>query len=241
MENSYAKHKDKREHTSNKDKSKGKLDKEALKKAKIQALVFLASLSDIDVDSNDHESSLSDDECDKKITEQLNGLCYVVDSTHGGLCTMALSDEEIGKGKSPDDECASQVSLSPDEVDKLNAALANQDKLLRLAVHERKEYMAKLEVALKEPEIAKSIVVVSDEFECDTCAIHMSNFASLQTKYATFLDEFDEIKARPTLLGACKLCSGLQSELAEKNKKIALLEMASSDSQVMVNVLFVKV
>jgi len=38
---------------------------------------------------------------------------------------MALGDEEIGKGKSPDDECASQVSLSPDEVDKLNAALVN--------------------------------------------------------------------------------------------------------------------
>ena len=107
---------------------------------------------------------------------------------------MALGDEEIGKGKSPDDECASQVSLSPDEVDKLNAALANQDKLLRLAVRERKEYMAKLEVALKEPEIDKSVVVVSVEFECDTCAIHMSNFASLQTMYATFLDEFDEIK-----------------------------------------------
>jgi len=69
----------------------------------------------------------------------------------------------------------------------------------------------------------------------------MSNFASLQTKYATLFDEFDEIKASPTLLGACKLCSSLQSELAEKNKKIALLEMASSDSQVMVNVLFVKV
>ena len=34
----------------------------------------------------------------------------------------------------------------------------------------------------------------------------------------------------PTLLGACKLCSSLQSELAEKNKKISLLEMASSDS-----------
>jgi hypothetical protein len=187
---------------------------------------------------------LSDDEFEKKITEQL-GLCYIDDSTDGGFCTMALGDEEIGKGKSPDDECASQVSLSfdelSDEVDKLNDALANQDKLLRLAVRERKEYMAKLEVALKEPEIAKSVVVVSDEFECDTCAIHMSNFASLQTKYATFLDEFDEIKVRPTLLGACKLCSGLQSELAEKNKKIALLEMASSDSQVMVNVLFVKV
>ena len=80
---------------------------------------------------------------------------------------MALSDEEIGKGKALKDKCASQVSLSfdelSDEVDKLNAALANQDKLLRLAIRERKEYMAKLEVALKKLEIDKSAPIVSNE------------------------------------------------------------------------------
>ena len=85
---------------------------------------------------------------------------------------MALGDEEIGKGKDLEDECASQVSLSidelTDEIDKLNAALANQDKLLRLAACERKEYMAKLEVELKELEIAKFVVVVSDKVECDS-------------------------------------------------------------------------
>ena len=48
----------------------------------------------------------------------------------------------------------------------------------------------------------------------------MSNFSGLQTKYATLLDE----------LGACKSCSGLQSELAEKNAKICDLEKASLDS-----------
>jgi len=107
-EYTYAKHKDKREHTSNKHKSKGKLDRETLKKAKIRARAFLASLSDIDVDSDDYESSLSDDESEKKIMEQLNGLCFVADSTHGGFCTMALGDEEIGKGKASEDVCTSQ-------------------------------------------------------------------------------------------------------------------------------------
>ena len=61
---------------------------------------------------------------------------------------MALGDEEISKGKDRDDECASQVSLSFDELSnevyKLNATLAHQAKLLRLAICERKEYMAKL-------------------------------------------------------------------------------------------------
>jgi hypothetical protein len=166
-ENTYAKHKDKCNYSSNKHKSKGKMDKETLKKAKIRACTFLASLSDIEADSKDHESCSSDDESEKKIMEQLNRLCFVAESTHGGFCTMALGDEEIGKDKAPDDECASQVSLSfnelSDEIDKLNAALANQDKLLRLAVRERKEYMAKLEVVLKELGIAKSAAAVSDE------------------------------------------------------------------------------
>jgi hypothetical protein len=44
------------------------------------------------------------------------------------------------------------------------------------------------------------------------------------------LDENDELKSRSGLLGACKSCSGLQSELAKKNAKISMLEKASLDS-----------
>jgi len=46
-----------------------KLDKETLKKAKIQARTFLAFLSIINADSDDHESSSSDDDSKKKIME----------------------------------------------------------------------------------------------------------------------------------------------------------------------------
>ena len=73
-------------------------------------------------------------------------------------------------------------------------------------------------------------MTVTEETECDTCAIHMSSLVTLQNKYGTLLDEHDELKARSVLLGACKSCSGLQSELAEKNAKISALEKASSDS-----------
>ena len=38
------------------------------------------------------------------------------------------------------------------------------------------------------------------------------------------------MKARPTLLGACKFCPSLRSEVAEKNAKIASLEKAISKS-----------
>ena len=73
-------------------------------------------------------------------------------------------------------------------------------------------------------------MVVSDEVECDECAVHMSNLTDLQYKYVALLDENDELKSRSGLLGACKFCSGLQSKLAEKVARISLLEKASSDS-----------
>ena len=57
-------------------------------------------------------------------------------------------------------------------------------------------------------------MVVSDEVDYDECAVHMSNFFELQSKYASLLDEYGELKARPILLGACRPCSSLQSELA---------------------------
>ena len=79
-------------------------------------------------------------------------------------------------------------------------------------------------MALKELEVAKECaVVVSDEVECDECAVHMSNFSELQSKYATLLDEYGELKDRSVFLGACKSCSSLQSELVEKNAKISFL------------------
>jgi len=109
--------------------------------------------------------------------------------------------------------------------------LMSQDKLLKRAARERKEFKDKLEVVEKEHEEAKKLVVhVSDEAECDECAVHMTNFSELQSKYAVLLDENDELKARSSLFGACKSCLSLQSELVEKNAKIYALEMASSDS-----------
>jgi hypothetical protein len=73
---------------------------------------------------------------------------------------------------------------------------------------------------------------MSDKTACDACAIHMTNLSNLQTKYASLLDENDELKSRPVLLGACKSWLGLQSELVEKNVKILTLKKANSDSTV---------
>jgi hypothetical protein len=61
--------------------------------------------------------------------------------------------------------------------------------------------------------------VVSEETECDECAFHMSNITTLQTKYAILLDVCNKLISRSSLLGACKICSDLQTKLAEKNTR----------------------
>jgi hypothetical protein len=109
----------------------------------------------------------------------------------------------------------------------LNVVLANQDKLLRLAAHEKKDFKFKYESTLRELESTRASVVVSDETECDGCAFHMLNIATLETKHATLLDERDELISRSSLLGACTACPSLQTELAERNARIASLEKAT--------------
>jgi hypothetical protein len=79
------------------------------------------------------------------------------------------------------------------EVEELTTALASQDKLLRLAARERKDFKSKYESMLREHDSSRASVVVSDETECDGCALHMLNIATLPTKYATLLDERDEL------------------------------------------------
>jgi hypothetical protein len=98
---------------------------------------------------------------------------------------------------------------------------------LRLATHERKDYKSNYESTLWELESARASIVVSDKTECDECALHISNFNKLQTKYATLLGECDELRSRSSLFGACQTCFGLQTKLAKKNARIALLEKAS--------------
>jgi hypothetical protein len=113
-----------------------------------------------------------------------------------GEDTVSSGDRDIG------DDSTSQVLPFADdltvEVDELTAALASQDKLRRLAARERKEYKNKYESTLRELESSRASIEVSDETECDECALHMLNIATLQTKYTTLLDEHNELRSRPS-------------------------------------------
>jgi hypothetical protein len=212
----FSKRKDKREYTS-KHKSKGEFNKEALKKkyfkkAKAQERAFLASLSVLDNNTDDDRSSSSpssDDESEKRREDKLTGFCFVAKSIHRGYCTMAVNEGvKPNKDVLPDDDDATEVKPSVDaliaKLDVMIDTLMSQDKLLKRAARERKEFKDKLEIVEKELEEAKKLVVrVFDEVECDECAIHMTNFFELQSKYAALLNENDELKARSSLLGAC--------------------------------------
>ena len=77
--------------------------------------------------------------------------------------------------------------------------------------------------AKHELELAKDAPIVSDVLECDECSIFKSDLASLQSKFAAVVCELEELRSRPVLLGACKLCPTLRSELDEKNALIKSL------------------
>jgi hypothetical protein len=142
-------------------------------------------------------------------------------------------NKDVLPGNDDSTEVKPTVDALIAELDIMTDTLMSQDKLLKHAARERKEFKDKLEVVEKELEEAKKLVVhVSDEVECDEYVVHMTSFSELQSKYAVLLDENDELKARSSLLGACKSCLGLQSELKEKNAKILALEKVSLDSTV---------
>ena len=195
-----------------------------LKKAKAQEHAFLASLSDLDNDTDDDRSSSSssNNESERKRENKLTRLCFITGSTHGGVCTMAVDDEvKANKDVVPVDDDTTEVTPSVDalvaKLETMNDNLFSQDKLLKHASRERKEFKDKLEITLKELEEAKKLaIVVLDEVECDERAVHMTNLIDLQSTYVALLDENDELKSSSGLLGACKSCLGLQSELAEK-------------------------
>jgi hypothetical protein len=148
-----------------------------------------------------------------RVKDKLNMLFFITDTT-GGICTMALGDEAVGSdGQDIGDDSVFGISLSTNdltaEIEELNAALANQDKLLRLAACEKKYFKYKYESTLRELESARALVMVSDETKCYECALHMSNITTLQTRYTTMLDERDELRSKSSLLCACIACSGL--------------------------------
>ncbi|KAK8448405.1 hypothetical protein SEVIR_7G001557v4 [Setaria viridis] len=210
--------------------------KEHHKKAKARA--FIASLSDVNSDIDDHtDSSSSEEDNDRKAKKKdgknFNGFCFYSGKYRDGYCVMALNSKK--DDKESDSDTKTEVKPTPEqlalEVEELNDCLINQDKLLKKAARERVELKPKLESALIDIDMLKSAPTVSDVVECDECAVHMASIASLQSKHALLVDELDltraaldEIKTRLILLGACKSCPALQTKFDDACARIKVLE-----------------
>jgi DNA repair exonuclease SbcCD ATPase subunit len=123
--------------------------------------------------------------------------------------------------------------------------LDNRDEMLREAKKVRKELRASLEDARTrvaeleaqnldvklEIDSLKASPVVSDEVECADCPIFLADLALFKEKHASKCEELDvlrvevaELKARPSLLGACTSCPVLHEKTDEMHAYTISLE-----------------
>ena len=124
--------------------------------------------------------------------------------------------------KSGEDECAGCISHMNDLVAlraKHDENVANLD-VAKISLADVSHELARAKYEL---ELTKDAPIVSDVLECDECSIFKSDLASLQSKFSNIVCELEELRSRPVLLGVCKLCPMLRSELDEKNTLIKSL------------------
>jgi hypothetical protein len=220
-----------------KNKSERRPRKTCGQKKKERAMV--AGASDIYSSSFYSSSSSSDEEENwhkgKRSGKNINGLCFAAQ----GFCGMAHSS---ASKKSNKDESGSdskeEVNNSPSffiaKNARLNDLLDNRDDVLRKTNKEKREYRSLLGEA-KEKVIElesllddvraqidslKSAPVVTNEPECTDCSTFPGELTVLKEKYASKVEELDvlrveldEMKSRPSFLGACTSCPVLHEKL----------------------------
>jgi hypothetical protein len=213
-----------------KDKDKRRSSKGGYEKDKERAMV--AGASDVDTSSSDtHSSSSSEDEDagrhkgKKNASRNLSGLSHVA---LGGFCGIAQSSSSKKDEKEDtDSDSKDEVNRDPEsllvEITRLNGLIDNRDTVLRGAKKMRRDLRAQLENAcdkvgelesklleLKlENDSLKLTPTISNDVECSESNAWLNEIKLLNEKNASTLakldalkSEYDELKARPTLLGA---------------------------------------
>jgi phage shock protein A len=131
------------------------------------------------------------------------------------------------------------------EITRWNGLIDNRDSVLRDAKKVRKDLRAQLENASeKVGELESKVLVlklendslklapaISDDVECSECNAWLNEIKLLNEKNASMVakldalrTEYDELKARPTLLGACKSCPTMHAKLVDAHSTISSLE-----------------
>jgi hypothetical protein len=199
----------------------------------------VAGASNIDSSSCYSSSSSSDGEENrhkgKRLGKNINRLCFAAQ----GFCGMAHSS--ASKKSNKDDsgsDFEEEVNNSPSfliaENARLNDLLDNRDDVLRKTNKEKREYMSflgeakekvielesLLDDARAQIDSLKSAPVVTNEPECTDCSTFLGELTVLKEKYASKVEELDvlrveldEMKSRPSLLGASTSCPVLHEKL----------------------------
>jgi hypothetical protein len=131
------------------------------------------------------------------------------------------------------------------EIARLNGLLDNRDSVLRDAKKMRKDLRAQLENASEkvgeleskllelklENDSLKLAPTTPDDVECVECDAWLNEIKLLNEKNASTLakldalmTEYDELKDRPTLLGACKSCPTMHAKLVDARSTISSME-----------------
>jgi hypothetical protein len=152
-----------------------------------------------------------------------------------------MAHSSASKKSNKDDsgsDCEEEVNNSPSflvaENARLSDLLDNRDDVLRKTNKEKREYrsllgeakerMVELESLLDDARAQiyslKSAPVVTNEPECTDCSTFLGELTMPNEKYASKVEELDvlraeldEMKSRPSLLGACTSCPVLHEKL----------------------------
>jgi hypothetical protein len=194
-----------------------------------------------DIDSSSCYSSLSSSDEDENLhkgkwsSNNINGLCFATQ----GFCGMAHSSTSKKSNKDDsvsgfEEEVNNDPSFLVVENARLNELLDNYDDVLRKTKKEKREYRsllgeAKEKVVELESSLAdaraqidslKSAPIVANEPECTDCSVFLGDLTVLTEKYVSKVEELyvlrvelDEMKSRPSLLGACTSCPVLHEKL----------------------------
>ncbi|XP_022684314.1 uncharacterized protein LOC111257976 [Setaria italica] len=191
------------------------------KQIKRAAHVLFSSLGDFvsDASSNSSDSD-SENELPKKKTD---GLCFLAD-IKGGMCTMALEDDEASNlsDNSSDNEVQNSAE---EEIKELTKIIDKQNKILAKLKAEYDRVISELK-DLKDATPA--------EVECEECSVHMVSLSELQSKHAFIVDKFENAKIEleklhsgSASLDACASCPTLKSNLNNAKSRVIELEKHS--------------